>query len=103
MRYTMGSNPPATCMTEVYEPPFNNPKAPGVEGYGTQGVEFDSKGLVWVSLGGERAPRQLRPQQVQGAAGTDRDGPALPGGLDAVSGAGSHVQGNRAYGLTTII
>jgi hypothetical protein len=52
IRYTMGSNPPATCMTEVYEPPFNNPKAPGVEAYGTQGVEVDSKGLVWVSLGG---------------------------------------------------
>ena len=51
LRYTMGANPPATCMTEVYEPPFNNPKAPGVEGYGTQGVEVDSKGLVWVSLG----------------------------------------------------
>ncbi|MGA2719117.1 MAG: carboxypeptidase regulatory-like domain-containing protein, partial [Candidatus Acidiferrales bacterium] len=52
IRYTMGSNPPATCMTEVYEPPFNNPQAPGVEAYGTQGVEVDSKGLVWVSLGG---------------------------------------------------
>ena len=52
IRYTMGSNPPATCMTEVYEPPFNNPQAPGVEAYGTQGVEVDSKGIVWVSLGG---------------------------------------------------
>ncbi|MES1254402.1 MAG: carboxypeptidase regulatory-like domain-containing protein, partial [Acidobacteriota bacterium] len=51
VRYTMGANPPATCMAEVYEPPFNNPKAPGVEGYGTQGVEVDSKGMVWVSLG----------------------------------------------------
>jgi hypothetical protein len=51
IRYEMGSNPPATCKTEMYEPPFNNPKAPGVEGYNTQGVEVDSKGIVWVSLG----------------------------------------------------
>ena len=51
VRYTMGSNPPATCTTEVYEPPFNNPAAPGVEGFGTQGVEIDSKGIAWVSLG----------------------------------------------------
>jgi hypothetical protein len=51
VRYSMGSNPPATCTAEVYEPPFNNPKAPGVEGYGTQGVEIDSKGIAWVSLG----------------------------------------------------
>ena len=52
VRYTTGTNPPETCTTEVYEPPFNNPRAPGVEGYETQGVEIDSKGLVWVSLGG---------------------------------------------------
>jgi len=52
VRYTIGSNPPATCTTEVYEPPFNNPKAPGVEGYETQGVEIDNKGVAWVSLGG---------------------------------------------------
>jgi hypothetical protein len=51
VRYTVGSNPPETCRTEVYEPPFNNPKAPGVEGYNTQGVEVDSKGIAWVSLG----------------------------------------------------
>ncbi|MES1255014.1 MAG: carboxypeptidase-like regulatory domain-containing protein [Acidobacteriota bacterium] len=52
LRYARGSNPPATCTTEVYEPPFNNPKAPGVEGYVTQGVEIDSKGIAWVTLGG---------------------------------------------------
>lgn len=51
-RMVPGSNPPATCMTEVYEPPFNNSRAPGVEAFLTQGVEVDSKGLVWVSLGG---------------------------------------------------
>jgi len=52
LRFTRGPNPPATCMTEVYEPPFNNPKAPGVEGFNTQGLEVDSKGIVWVALGG---------------------------------------------------
>ncbi len=52
VRYSTGSNPPSTCTAEVYEPPFNNPKAPGVEAYSTQGLEVDSKGIVWVSLGG---------------------------------------------------
>ncbi len=51
LRYSIGSNPPSTCRTELYEPPFNNPKAPGVEGYNTQGVEVDSKGIVWAALG----------------------------------------------------
>ena len=52
IRYTTGANPPSTCMAEVYEPPFNNPKAPGVEAFTTQGIEIDSKGIAWVSLGG---------------------------------------------------
>ena len=52
VRYSTGPNPPSTCSAEVYEPPFNNPKAPGVEAYTTQGLEVDSKGIVWVSLGG---------------------------------------------------
>ncbi|MES1256044.1 MAG: carboxypeptidase regulatory-like domain-containing protein, partial [Acidobacteriota bacterium] len=52
VRYSRGSNPPATCTTEVYEPPFENPKAPGVEAFNTQGVEIDSKGIAWVTLGG---------------------------------------------------
>src|SRR5712671_814350 len=52
LRMVPGPNPPATCMTEVYEPPFQNAKAPGQEGYLTQGVEVDSHGIVWVSLGG---------------------------------------------------
>src|SRR5207244_1068899 len=52
IRMVAGSNPPSTCRTEVYEPPFNNPKAPGVEGFVTQAVEVDSKGIAWVSLGG---------------------------------------------------
>jgi hypothetical protein len=52
VRYTVGSNPPATCTTEAYEPPFNNPKSPGVEGFNPQGVEVDSKGIAWAGLGG---------------------------------------------------
>jgi hypothetical protein len=52
LRYTIGSNPPETCRTELYEPPFNNPKAPGMEGFNPQGVEVDSKGIAWAGLGG---------------------------------------------------
>jgi hypothetical protein len=51
-RMVTGPNPPATCMTEVYEPPFDNPKRPGVEAFGTLGIAIDTNGLVWAALSG---------------------------------------------------
>ena len=47
-----GPNPPETCRTEVYEPPFDNPKLPGVEAYSTLGIGVDSNGVVWAALTG---------------------------------------------------
>ncbi len=52
VRATAGSNPPSTCTTEVYEPPFNNPKLPGEMHYTPRGVDVDSTGLVWTELSG---------------------------------------------------
>jgi len=52
VRATPGSNPPATCSTEVYEPPFNNPKLPGELHYTPRGVDVDTNGLVWTELSG---------------------------------------------------
>ncbi len=52
VRMTIGDNPPATCKTEVYEPPFDNPKRPGVEAFGTLGLAVDTNGIVWAALTG---------------------------------------------------
>ena len=52
LRMTLGSNPPTTCMAEVYEPPFNNPKMPGVIGYTPRGVDVDRNGVIWTALSG---------------------------------------------------
>jgi hypothetical protein len=49
-RTEIGSNPPATCKTEVYEPPYNNPKVPGVFANGPRGIDFDRNGVVWTAL-----------------------------------------------------
>jgi hypothetical protein len=51
-RTVTGPNPPETCKTEVYEPPFDNPKRPGVEAFGTLGIAIDTNGLVWAALTG---------------------------------------------------
>ena len=52
IRMEIGDNPPATCKTEVYEPPFDNPKRPGVEAFGTLGIAIDTNGKVWAALSG---------------------------------------------------
>ena len=42
VRVTPGANPPATALTEIYEPPAG--------GYSPRGMDIDSNGIVWVSL-----------------------------------------------------
>lgn len=41
-----------TCVTEVYEPPYNNPDAPGRLGFGPRGIDVDTNGIVWTALAG---------------------------------------------------
>jgi hypothetical protein len=42
-RIDLGDNPPATALTEYYEPPL--------PGYAPRGMDIDSQGVVWVPLG----------------------------------------------------
>jgi hypothetical protein len=52
LRLDQGSDPPATCRTEVYEPPFN-PAAPnGIAGHAPRGIDVDRSGLIWTGLSG---------------------------------------------------
>ena len=46
--WSTGANPPATCKTEVYEPPFDNPKRPGVEAFTHAG---NRDGYQWRGVG----------------------------------------------------
>jgi hypothetical protein len=47
IRLSPGSNPPATAISEVFEPPFNDPKAPG---FSPRGMDIDRNGVAWVAL-----------------------------------------------------
>ena len=49
VRLNPGPNPPETALAEVYEPPFNNPKA-AVQGYSPRGMDIDRDGVVWAAL-----------------------------------------------------
>jgi hypothetical protein len=47
MRLTPGANPSETALVEVFEPPFNDPKAPA---YTPRGMDVDRLGVAWVAL-----------------------------------------------------
>src|SRR6185295_14279150 len=49
VRLTLGSNPPSTALAEIYEVPWNNPKAP-VQGFSPRGLDIDTDGVVWTVL-----------------------------------------------------
>jgi hypothetical protein len=49
VRLNPGANPPETTLVEVYEPPFDNPKAP-VQGFSPRGMDVDRDGVVWAAL-----------------------------------------------------
>jgi hypothetical protein len=49
VRLDPGKNPPETALAEVYEPPFNNPKA-SAQGYSPRGMDIDRNGVVWAAL-----------------------------------------------------
>jgi hypothetical protein len=49
VRLSLGSNPPETALSEIYEVPFNDPKASG-SGFAPRGMDVDSKGVVWTTL-----------------------------------------------------
>ncbi len=52
VRLEIGTDPPATCHAEVYEPPFENPNAPNQIGFLPRGIDADRKGLIWTGLAG---------------------------------------------------
>ncbi|MES1255336.1 MAG: carboxypeptidase-like regulatory domain-containing protein, partial [Acidobacteriota bacterium] len=49
-RMVIGNNPPSTCRTEVYEPPYYDPKMPTVAGSNPRGIDIDRNGVVWTAL-----------------------------------------------------
>ena len=49
VRLNPGPHPPETALAEVYELPWNNPKAP-VQGFSPRGLDIDRNGVVWTVL-----------------------------------------------------
>ena len=52
VRLDIGDNPPETCLSEVYEPPYDPTGDPSAWGYGPRGIDVDRSGVMWTALGG---------------------------------------------------
>lgn len=48
-RFDKGTNPPETCITEVYEVPVIDGE---YEGFGPRGIDVDKNGIIWTALSG---------------------------------------------------
>ena len=51
-------NPPSTALAEVYEVPWNNPKA-SAQGFAPRGMDVDSNGVVWTVLSSGHSPASI--------------------------------------------
>jgi hypothetical protein len=49
VRIVLGPNPSVTALSEVYEVPWNNPRA-SARGFAPRGMDVDSSGVVWTVL-----------------------------------------------------
>src|SRR5207249_9829595 len=49
MRLTPGPNPPETALAEIFEVPWDDPKASG-HGFSPRGFDVDRNGIAWVAL-----------------------------------------------------
>ena len=52
VRLDPGDNPPQSCISEVYEPPYDPDGDPHEWGFGPRGIDVDTNGVIWTALGG---------------------------------------------------
>jgi len=98
VRLDLGTNPPATALSEIYDVPFNDPKASG-SGFAPRGMDVDSSGVVWATLssgqlasfdrrkckGPLKGPNATGKQCPEGWAFHAYPGPNYKGAVDSAS------------------
>src|SRR5688572_26946406 len=94
VRLVPGPHPPETALAEVYEVPWNNPKAP-VQGFAPRGMDVDSNNVVWTVLSSGHLASFDRRKCKGPLNGPHGHRPALSGRLDAPSIARAQLQGRR--------
>ena len=86
-----GANPPATALSEMYEVPWDNPRA--CAGFSPRGMDIDRQ-RCGLGVAAQAATSAASIAALQRRAQrSDGDGEALPRGMEALSDAGPKLQG----------
>ncbi len=92
VRLTLGSNPPATCRAEVYEPPYHNPQV-HVMGYAPRGIDVDLHGVIWTALSGSGQLASFDRRKCHVLKGPTATGQQCPEGWTLYPAPGPNMQG----------
>ena len=99
LRVTPGNNPPETCKTEIYEPPFDNGITPRKEwGYAPRGVDVDSQGVIWTALSGSAQLASFDRRKCKVTKGPTATGQHCPEGWTLYPSPGPKMKGIDAAG-----
>ena len=96
-RLSLGDNPPETCVTEYYQPPFNNANAP-IQGYSPRGIDIDQHGIVWTALSGSGHFARFDRSQCAVRNGPAATGQHCPEGWTLYATPGPQMKGVNDHG-----
>jgi hypothetical protein len=99
IRLDPGSNPPATALAEIYEVPWNNPRA-AIQGFSPRGGDIDRNGVVWASLASGHLASFDRRKCKGPLNGPNATGQHCPEGWTLHQTPGPHFKGAEVAGST---
>jgi len=97
VRLNLGSDPPRTALAEIYEVPWNNPKAP-VQGFSPRGMDITRDGVVWTVLASGHFASFDRRKCKGPLNGPTATGQHCPEGWTLYRTPGPSFQGQTEYG-----
>ena len=92
IRLDPGTNPPTTALAEVYEVPWDEPKA-DVQGFSPRGMDVDRDGVVWTALASGHYGSFDRRKCTGSLNGPTATGRHCPEGWRLYQTPGSHFKG----------
>jgi hypothetical protein len=92
VRIDPGTDPAKTALAEVYEVPWNNPKAP-IQGFSPRGLDIDRNGVVWAALASGHFASFDRRKCKGPLAGPTATGQHCPEGWTLYQSPGPHFKG----------
>ena len=100
VRLERGTDPPATCKAEVYEPPSieNSNIDPENTGFAPRGIDVDRNGVIWTALSGSSHMASFDRRKCRVTAGPEATGQHCPEGWTLYPVPGPQMKGVETAG-----